>query len=295
MSTYFLLKILRVPRADEELLSMECFDQGAMGVCESLQFRQTSLEYEPEIIETETLDMDVYFERAPPGSFVESLKARFPSVEISLSEEAEKDWLEEWKKGFEPFELVEGIWIVPSWRKPPAEAARVIWMEPGMAFGTGTHETTQLAARLLASLKGSDLHSLLDVGTGTGVLAVLAERLGFGRIEATEIDPVARDVGRENVRRNSCSRIKILDQQVNEVEGLYDVVVANIIDGVLIRISADLKARVKPGGRLLLTGVLQERAAEFLPEFFGVERESFELVHEAQRGEWMGYLLERRR
>jgi ribosomal protein L11 methyltransferase len=293
-ATYFLVKIKEIPRELEEFVSSQCFDFGAMGVSESLKFHQKTLEYDPEIIETPTLDVDVYFEKTPPAEFFEDIRSRFPQVVVQVSEEQEKDWLEEWKKGFVAFSLVEDVWIVPSWLKAPPDAKWIISMDPGMAFGTGTHETTQLASKMLWNLgKDVEIKSLLDVGTGTGVLSILAEHMGVEKIEATEIDPIARQVAVENVERNLCQYVDVLEEQVNELKSEYDVVVANIIDGVLIRISKDLKARMKKGGYILLTGVLEERAPVFVDEFLGEDKNQFKLIASDARGEWRGYLLQK--
>lgn len=291
--SYYLLHISNIPREDEELLSLKCFELGALGVSEKLNFRQTAADYEPETLVAEILELDVYFDQSPGMDALQELQAYFPEVQVQLSEEAEKDWLEEWKKGFEAFSLVKGIWIVPSWLKPPAEAETVISMDPGMAFGTGTHATTQLASEMLWPLKpeASTPLTLLDVGTGTGVLAILAEHLGFSGIQGTEIEPMAREVAKENIERNQSRRIQILDIQVDEIKKEFDVVVANIIDGILLRISADLKARVKPGGFLLLTGIIDERSENFVHDFIG--KDPFELQKSSRKGEWNAYLLKR--
>ncbi len=292
--TYFLVKITEIPRALEEFVSAQCFEFGAEGVSEALKFHQKTLEYDPEIIETPFLDVEVYFKETPPKEFFEDIAARFPEVKVKVSEEKEKDWLEEWKKGFVAFSLVEDVWIVPSWLKAPPEAKWIISMDPGMAFGTGTHETTQLASKMLWNLgQKTELNTMLDVGTGTGVLSILAEHMGLTKIEATEIDPVARQVAVENVQRNLCEYVDVLPKQVEELGSSYDIVVANIIDGVLVRISKDLKARVKPKGYLLLTGVLEERAPVFVDEFLGADKADYELLESDARGEWRGYLLQR--
>lgn len=298
MSSYYLLQIKDVPRTSEELLSLKCFELGAMGVSEDLKFRQTAADYEPETIESDILSLNVYFETAPLPESLQELKAFFPEIKFELSEEEEKDWLEEWKKGFEAFALVDDVWIVPSWLKAPPEAKQIIAIDPGMAFGTGTHATTQLASGVLAHWKSqmkpalSEL-TLLDVGTGTGVLAILGEILGFASIDATEIEPMARQVAKENVERNNCKSVSVLDVQVEDIKTSYDFVIANIIDGILLRISSDLKSRVKPRGFLLLTGIIEERAEGFLEGFIG--KDAFETLLTTQKGEWKGYLLQRLR
>ena len=104
---------------------------------------------------------------------------------------------------------------------------------------------------------------MIDVGTGTGILAMLAEALGLKKIQATEIEPLARLVAKENVQQNKSSVIQVLDYQIEDVDLEYDIVVANIIDGVLINIQQDLKRLCRPGGYMVLTGILEEREAGF--------------------------------
>src|SRR5690606_7022875 len=137
--------------------------------------------------------------------------------------------------------------------KAPSEAKRVLRIDPGMAFGTGTHETTQLAAQILSDLAAKQpLVSVLDVGTGTGILALLAELLGAEVVQATEIDSEARRVARENLVRNASRSVVVLEDQLESLSNTFQVVMANIIDGVLLELGADLCRRVKPGGHLIL-------------------------------------------
>lgn len=204
-----------------------------------------------------------------------------------------KDWLEEWKKGFEPFSLVGPYWIVPSWFDSPVDDKHTIHIDPGMAFGTGTHATTKLAATFLSKKakehkEGAEPYSLLDVGTGTAVLAILARKMGFEPIIGLEIDPEARRVARENLLRSKLDSIEILDNPIDEIHQSFDVVVANIIDGVLINLRKELLGCTKLGGDLFLTGILLEREEIFL-EHFVQKDESLQVIKRWQHDEWVGY------
>ncbi len=147
-----------------------------------------------------------------------------------------------------------------------------------MAFGTGTHETTQLVAEFLYEISPFD--SVLDVGTGTGILAVLARQLGATQVSATEIEADSRRVAHENFSLNSVD-VQMDERQVEDLTEKYDVVVANIIDGVLVRIQDALKARVKPGGWLVLSGIITEREPEFLTGF------KAHWTARKQKGDWL--------
>ncbi|HMN67619.1 MAG TPA: 50S ribosomal protein L11 methyltransferase [Bdellovibrionales bacterium] len=287
MSSYFVLQIENLDDAGEEWVSAHAFDWGALGASERLEFDQPEGEEDVFMRHGGPRAMDVYFEQPPGGEFVETLKSRFPEARVSNRNEQDKDWLAEWKKGFKPFALAGGHWVGPSCRQPPASARHKIWIDPGMAFGTGTHETTQLVARALVDLKTENEigSSLLDVGTGTGILAILGRQLGVERIDATEIEADSRRVARENFALNGCADIRMDERQLEDLKEKYDVVVANIIDGVLVRIQDALKARVKPGGWLILSGIIAERDPDFLSGFKVTKEWD---IREAQ-GDWRLY------
>lgn len=292
---FFRLKALGLKRSDEDAFTASCFDLGAEGVAEDLKFTQKDLRYDPDVVPTEQYDANVYFTKALDEDSLLRLQGEYPAARIELVKEENKDWLAEWKKGFVPFRFSGSFWVVPSWCKPPPEAGadskHHIIIEPGMAFGTGTHETTRLAAGvLIESLGLKAVDSLLDVGTGTGILALIALRLGVRHLVGLDIDPEARRTARENLERNHASEIQIPEHQLHDVTETYDIVVANIIDGVLTILRHDLKRCLKPGGRMILSGVLTDREAEF---YDGFTRDTgLRVVKKVTEGEWSAALLE---
>lgn len=288
MSHYYNLVISGLTPEQSEILSATCFEHGAAGISENLAFVQTNEAYDPVLVETDDVTIQVYFETSPSRELLAEIEQQYPEARYQVFKEENKDWLAEWKKGYKPFEIAGGVWVVPSWIPVPAEAKAAIKIEPGMAFGTGTHETTRLAAQLIAKHLRPRV-SVLDVGTGTGILAFLAELLGARECIGVEIDPEARRSARENVELNK-SKVKILDEQVDEIQDTYDWVIANIIDGVLAQIQTDLKRVTKPGGYLLMTGILQERESGFLERF---DQSGMRLVERMQLGEWIGLLYEK--
>lgn len=287
-SHFYLLHIADVSTELAELISAEAFDVGADGVQENLAFEQGGEFYEPTLLENDTTSLRIFFTEHPPQSFMTWLEEKIGAAQVHLSQEVNKDWMEEWKKNFKAFDLVDGIFIVPSWLPVPAEARSAIRIDPGMAFGTGTHETTQLAAKFVAEIR-LKARSVLDVGTGTGVLAFLAEHYGAENIVGIEIEDEARRTARENVAHNN-SKVKILDGLIEDIAGEFDLVIANIIDGVLIRLQDHLKAKTRAGGHLVLTGILQERDEQFRQRF---SFQGFQLVRRDQKAEWIGYLLKK--
>lgn len=288
---YFVLTIQNLDSAVEEWLSERAFAFGALGISEALPFEQPEGEEDVFTHIPDRRSLQVYFGTPPSPEFLAELKARAADAVVTVQGEKNRDWLAEWKKGFKPFALTEAHWVVPSWCEPPPEARHKIWIDPGMAFGTGTHETTRLVAEALARLAAGVARpaSCLDVGTGTGILAILARQLGIARVRATEIESDSRRVARENFAANQMSDIELNDQQVEQLSEKYDVVMANIIDGVLVRIQDALKARVKPGGWLILSGIINDREAEFRAGFQLPPGVSW--FERAQQGDWLMFAV----
>jgi ribosomal protein L11 methyltransferase len=289
-ASYFRLILSQVPSELEDLVSGLCFEHGASGVSENLAFEQTSLRYEPTTLKKDFLALEAYFAERPDDALVEELTEMVPALQISLHEEVSKDWNEEWKKGFTEFPLVNDIWVVPTWRPVPPEAKKAIRIDPGMAFGTGTHETTRLASDALSVLFSSKMKpkSVIDVGTGTGILAILASHLGALSVVGTEIDELARQVAVENVESNQVTNVEIVSYQIEDESKRFDLVMANIIDGVLIELQDSLKACLNDRGHLILTGILEEREPLFLEGFSLPPR--YHWSKRLQRGEWVGYI-----
>jgi ribosomal protein L11 methyltransferase len=289
---YFRVRLSQVPADLEDVITTHSFGCGASGVTEALVFTQPDLTYDPTLVNVPTHELDVFFPNNPEQDFFKGLTEYSAMIKWQIFEEENKDWLEEWKKGFVPFRLIGDFWVVPSWLTPPPECKHPIYIDPGMAFGTGTHATTQMMAFFIHKL--AEKHkanladwALLDVGTGTAILAMLAQMSGMGLVAGIEIDPEARRVARENVKLNKLPQIDIPETQLDEIRGPYDVVVANIIDGVLINIKKDLLRVLKPGGHILLTGILEERDNHFFEKFF--EGTNLEVVRRLEKDEWVGY------
>jgi ribosomal protein L11 methyltransferase len=204
-------------------------------------------------------------------------------VAAEIEEVAPRDWGEEWKKGLSPFS-VGRIHLRPSWiaAAPPAGAVEVV-LDPGMAFGTGTHPTTALClAALDAFLAARPGASVLDVGTGSGILAIAARKLGAGRVAANDEDPIAVEVARANALRNGAS-VEITGSPLAALPGPFDLVVANILASVLVQLAPALAARVAAGGELVLAGILGPQEEEVRAPFLAL---GLAPLQGARRGEW---------
>lgn len=295
LGTYFKIRIKKIPASLEADVTELSFHFECEGLSEALNYVQKDLVYDPEIRPQRFHDIDVFFKSMPPNDYFDSLKKLSDSIGFEIIEEVHKDWLEELKKGFKPFRLVGPFWVVPSWIESPPEAEKPLLVDPGMAFGTGTHATTQMAASLIhktfnkVPTQISHKWSVLDVGTGTAILSMLSKLSGALEVIGLDIDPEARRVARENVLRNQVSEIKIPDLLLEEVKDTFDLVVANIIDGVLLTLKNDLLRVTKPGGSLIITGILEERENSFMDEFLKDTPLKIEL--RLAKDEWVGFLL----
>lgn len=295
MNSYFRIRIVNVPTIKEDEITQYCMDHGANGISEALSYAQPDLTYDPDILHQRVHSMDAYFENKPQAEFFTGLRDLEFSLQWEVVEEEHKDWLAEWKKGFVPFQLAGDYWVVPSWLPSPVKPEHTINIDPGMAFGTGTHATTKMASyfvnKICGQLKDLTNKSLIDVGTGTGILAMLARKQGMGHVIGIEIDPEARRVSRENIKLNHLDGIEVPESLLEEVREKFDVVVANIIDGVLVQIKDDLLKLLNPGGQLFLTGILLEREEKFFHDF--IEVSELTVVRRIEKDEWVGYWVQR--
>ncbi len=178
----------------------------------------------------------------------------------ALSEMADQDWVRITQSQFAPVPITPTFWIVPSWHEPPAAAQKVMRLDPGLAFGTGTHPTTRMCLRWLASDGlSADLTRVLDYGCGSGILAIGAALMGAQSIDAVDIDPAAVQSTRDNAAHNG---VALMSGLPDRAQGVYGVVLANILATPLKILAPLLCGHLKPGGRLVLAGILERQAQE---------------------------------
>ena len=224
------------------------------------------------------------------------LEERFGALGIDAKIEAEgmreEDWSESWKQYYKPIPLGR-VTIVPAWENYDArEGEVVIRMDPGMAFGTGTHETTRLVMKMMQDeIVGGE--RVLDVGTGSGILSICASKLGARECFAYDIDPVAVNVARENAERDGCTNITVgvsdLLKNVNNSEK-YDFVVANIVAEIIIRMLPDIGAYMKPGAPLILSGIISQYRDDVLSAASAL---GYALIREERENDWVALMVKK--
>jgi ribosomal protein L11 methyltransferase len=176
---------------------------------------------------------------------------------------AEQDWVRLTQSQFAPVEITPEFWVVPSWHEAPAAARQVIRLDPGLAFGTGTHPTTRMCLRWLARKPaGVDLARVLDYGCGSGILAIGATLVGAAHVDAVDIDPAAVQSTRDNAARNGVPPDRLTAGLPDRAEGKYGVVLANILATPLKLLAPLLAAHVAPGGWLVMAGILERQSGE---------------------------------
>ena len=173
---------------------------------------------------------------------------------------AEQDWVRLTQSQFSPVQITPDFWIVPSWHQPPAEARHCIRLDPGMAFGTGTHPTTRMCLRWIADHEAQvSSGRVLDYGCGSGILAIGAAKFGAGEVAAVDIDPAAVEATRANAEANA---VQLRVGLPELADGQYQTVLANILATPLKVLAPLLCARVAEGGTLVLAGILERQAEE---------------------------------
>ncbi|MDD2900053.1 MAG: 50S ribosomal protein L11 methyltransferase [Desulfuromonadaceae bacterium] len=232
-------------------------------------------------------------------AFIAELAHQNPAAYFNkpvLSTVATEDWSSSWKVHFKPLRVGTRLLIVPTWEdviELPGDL--VIRIDPGMAFGTGGHETTRLCLELLESVMADKsltaVPSLLDLGTGSGILAMAANLLGAGRILALDIDPDAIVVARDNIALNNMAgRIECGTEPLESLSESFDVILANILAEELVRLAPSLTARMTLGGSLILSGILSEKEQLV---FSGFSTQSLKYIRTIRAGEWVAMLYKK--
>ena len=252
---------LELDPAQAEALSEALLEAGA----QSVALESTS--DDPATLEPgERMRVVALAEAATDPAAIVSAAARQAAITapaFTVAQVEEQDWVRRSQSQFGPIRIAERLWIVPSWHAPPDPAAIVVRLDPGLAFGTGSHVSTRLVLQYLESnmrADGFEPPRVLDYGCGSGILAIVAGKFGAGEITATDIDPQALATTIENAADNGVVLTVAAPESL--APGTFDLVLANILAGPLIELEPLLAARTRAGGRIVLSGILESQAAE---------------------------------
>jgi len=298
---------LRVPAAGVELVGNELTELGSVGLTVEERKLDTFVAPDPEATAPEVYTVKAYF---PAAADMEALRQRVfeslqwlssfvPGLEAVLPEVfpvRQEDWAEGWKQHFSAVRIGRRLVVKPTWEAFAAAPDDVVVnLDPGMAFGTGTHGTTRLCLEALAILFDgpSPPEKVLDVGTGSGILAIAAAALGAQAVLACDIDPEACRIAVENASMNGVAEIiEVTPAPLSELEGGFDLVLANILAEENIRLAGELVGRVAAGGALILSGILQEKESLVAEAFAAFPLAGPEIT---RREEWSCLLYRKER
>ncbi len=227
---------------------------------------------------------------------IANLFPEYPPPTLRQNSVADEDWGRKWKENFKPFKLTDTLVVKPTWESyTPSENEKVIEIDPGMAFGTGLHASTRLASILIEEYVEKNPHlpkSILDIGTGTGILAICCASLGCNHILAIDNDSEAVKAARENILVNNMTgSIEAGITGLDDLSGPFDLVIANIIHNTLVEMAPSISRLMPSGGTLIMAGILAGEQAKNISrvyEGFGVRT-----ISEKVSGEWTALLLKK--
>ncbi len=225
-----------------------------------------------------------------PKEAIDYLEYRFKAegidYEIDTTGISEEDWANNWKKYFKPTEIGEKLLILPEWETAPKTERKILKIDPGAAFGTGTHPTTKLCLSVIQDvICGGE--SVLDIGTGSGILSIASLLLGAKSCFGVDIDPLAVKTAKENGAKNEFFEPEytmVAGDLADKVSGKYDVCIANIVADVIIRLCDNITDYIKPNGLFITSGIIDTRAAQVRET---IEKTGFDIVEVYEEKGWV--------
>lgn len=240
------------------------------------------------IVDDGKIKYGVYFTKDDEGKaeldrLVEFLENSVSDFKYSFEHIDNSNWEDEWKKSYTSFEIGNRILVTPSWEDIHETDRVVIEIDPKMAFGTGTHETTALC---MEYVENEDLTGkrILDIGCGSGILSILASKLGAKSVDACDIDPIALESANENIKINNTSNVSVFySDLLSEVEGKYDVIFANILAEIIVILLEDVDKYLEKNGILILSGIINPNAHLVIEKLKEI---NYDIVDGIVDGEW---------
>ncbi|HSW62304.1 MAG TPA: 50S ribosomal protein L11 methyltransferase [Dissulfurispiraceae bacterium] len=247
-----------VPEAAEALTQL-LSDRGCLGVYER---EHRLFSYFPDSMGIESIR-----KMAAESSLAIMSSGLQSDLRYSYTYLSERDWNETWKKKFQPIDVGDTLTVIPPWETAPEGRIPII-IDPGMAFGTGHHETTRFCLAAIEMLSGRTPQGrFCDIGTGTGILAIAARKLGFADATGVDIDPLAVDAARRNVRLNELDNVMIYEGSVEKTSGPFDLIAANLLSEILKALAPEIVVRMKPESLALLSGIMIGQEDEIIEVF----------------------------
>ena len=272
---------IRIPNLFKDMLIRRLTQNGCLGVIED---KNSLIAYFPATNDIGIITSELIMQKA----LLEKTSDKY-QMTFGYNLIPDRDWNDSWKKGFTPLDVGEHFTILPPWEDKRRGRINLI-IDPGMAFGTGHHETTRSCLVLMEKydkkiVKGN----FLDLGTGTGLLAIAASKLGYVQVVAVDTDPLAIDAARKNLELNQVINIELREGSVIEAPGTFDCIVANIVSGVLVLLAHAISSRLKPSGIAILSGILAEQADEVTKTY---EQTGLKFIENSPDDKWASLVFQ---
>lgn len=276
----YLQATINLPEIARDALSSRLMALGCLGIIEQEDRLIAYFEepYGPAAIDRVVLDLLSAFQRT--GLDVR-INARYEVI-------PHQDWNSAWKAGFKPLDIGERFTILPPWEKQRAGRTNLV-IDPGMAFGTGHHETTRSCLILMEKLAETHARErFLDLGTGTGLLAIAALRLGYHQVIAVDTDAEAIEASRRNLELNAVTRVELIEGDISMTTGTFDLIAANLISGALVSLAGVIASRLSSSGVAILSGILLEQGEEVL---LAMSQAGLRLRERLDDGKWTSLVV----
>lgn len=301
MDNYYLIKFT-LDRKYDELIQLNIFNFETIGfeIDDPVEKKAILMELpewyisEINLIDEKNISYGVYFEDSEDGlreidRFIDFMDENIEDFHYEKELIDNSDWEEEWKKSYTSFEIGEEILVKPSWEEKVDTNRIIIEIDPKMAFGTGTHETTSMCMEYVEEMNMKDM-DILDIGCGSGILSILAKKLNAKNVDACDIDQIAVDSTIENASINKVEVNAFISDLFSNVDKKYDIIFANILAEILVKMLSEANDHLKDTGLLILSGIIREKERLVLD---ALKVNNFEVVDKVYKNDWV--LLSARR
>lgn len=301
MDNYYLIKFT-LDRKYDELIQLNIFNFETIGfeIDDPVEKKAILMELpewdisEINLIDEKNISYGVYFEDSEDGlreidRFIDFMDENIEDFHYEKELIDNSDWEEEWKKSYTSFEIGEEILVKPSWEEKVDTNRIIIEIDPKMAFGTGTHETTSMCMEYVEEMNMKDM-DILDIGCGSGILSILAKKLNAKNVDACDIDQIAVDSTIENASINKVEVNAFISDLFSNVDKKYDIIFANILAEILVKMLSEANEHLKDTGLLILSGIIREKERLVLD---ALKVNNFEVVDKVYKNDWV--LLSARR